>query len=57
MLTYEKVFEFFKDYLAEDSEEEVLHSQRGYVRVQWNGDSRYCEDGRLCCTPDNYLKS
>lgn len=56
MLTYEKVFEIFKDYLAADHEVEVLHSRRGYVRVQWDKNTRYCEDGCLCRTPEELFE-
>lgn len=56
MLTYEKVIEIFEDYLAADHEEEVLRSRRGYVRVQWNGNSRYCENGCLCDTPEELFE-
>ena len=33
-------------------EEEVLSCKRGYVRLTWNKDSRYCVDGILCRTPE-----
>ena len=52
MKTFEKVMEIFRDYLDSDQEEEVLKCRRGYLRVTWNGDSRYCVDGILCRTPE-----
>ncbi|MCI6249042.1 hypothetical protein MR730_09120 [bacterium] len=52
MLTFENVLTVFRDYLRQDLEEEVLPCRRGYVRVSWNGDSRYCADGILCRTPE-----
>ena len=29
-----------------------LPCKRGYVRLTWNKDSRYCVDGILCQTPE-----
>lgn len=51
-VTFETVLTVFRDYLLQDSEEEVLPCRRGYVRVSWNHDSRYCVDGILCRTPE-----
>ena len=52
MKTFEKVLEIFREYLDCDLEEEVLPCREGYLRVTWNGDSRYCVDGLLSRTPD-----
>jgi len=52
MLTFENVLEIFHEYLLHDPEEEVLPCKRGYVRLTWNKDSRYCVDGVLCRTPE-----
>ena len=52
MLTFENVLTVFHDYLGQDPEEEVLPCRRGYVRISWNSDSRYCVDGVLCRTPE-----
>ena len=52
MLTFENVLEIFHEYLLHDPEEEVLPCKRGYVRLTWNKDSRYCVDGILCRTPE-----
>ena len=56
MKTFEKVMEIFRDYLDSDQEEEVLKCRRGYLRVTWNGDSRYCLDGILCRTPEELFE-
>lgn len=56
MKTFEKVLEMFRDYLACDLEEEVLPCRKGYLRVTWNGDSRYCVDGILSRTPDELFE-
>ena len=50
MLTFENVLEIFQEYLLRDPEEEVLPCKRGYVRLSWDKDSRYCVDGILCRT-------
>ena len=52
MLTFENVLEIFQEYLLRDPEEEVLPCKRGYVRLAWDKDSRYCVDGILCRTPE-----
>ncbi len=52
MLTFENILELFQEYLLCDPEEEVLSCKRGYVRLTWNKDSRYCVDGILCRTPE-----
>lgn len=52
MLTYEKVFEIFCEYLAVDEEVEVIKTSRGYVRIEWASTAPNCEDGRLCRTPE-----
>ena len=56
MKTFEKVLEMFRDYLDCDLEEEVLPCRNGYLRVTWNGDSRYCVDGLLSRTPDELFE-
>lgn len=56
MKTFEKVLEIFRDYLDCDLEEEVLPCRNGYLRVTWNGDSRYCVDGLLSRTPDELFE-
>ena len=56
MTTFDKVLEIFRDYLACDLEEEVFPCRNGYLRVTWNGDSRYCVDGILCRTPDELFE-
>ena len=55
MLTFENVLEIFHEYLLHDPEEEVLPCKRGYVRLTWNKDSRYCVDGILCRPRRNCL--
>ena len=52
VLAVENVLEIFHEYLLHDPEEEVLPCKRGYVRLTWNKDSRYCVDGILCRIPE-----
>ena len=55
MLTYEKVLEVFKDYLAEDDSCEVLIASQGYLVVDWDtrkSDSDWVTS-RLCQTPEH----
>lgn len=56
MKTFEKVLEIFREYLDCDREEEVLKCRRGYLRVTWNGTSRFCVDGILSRTPDELFE-
>ena len=56
MKTFEKALNIFQDYLNCDREEEVLKCRRGYLRVTWNEDSRYCVDGILCRTPEELFE-
>lgn len=53
MLTFEQVLEIFKDYLETDDEVEVLLTKRGYLRNVWPGDFSFCDDGKLCRTPED----
>ena len=55
MLTYKKVLEVFKDYLAEDDSCEVLTTSQGYLVVDWSSrksDSDWVTS-RLCQTPEH----
>lgn len=56
MKTFEKVLEIFREYLDCDREEEVLKCSQGYLRVTWNGTSRFCVDGVLSRTPDELFE-
>ena len=56
MKTFEKVLEIFRGYLDCDREEEVLKCSQGYLRVTWNGTSRFCVDGILSRTPDELFE-
>lgn len=31
---------------------EIVATSRGYLRIEWAGDSPYCDDGYLCQTPE-----
>ena len=55
MLTYEKVLEVFKDYLAEDDSCEVLTTSQGHLVVDWSSRKNDSEwvTSRLCQTPEH----
>ena len=55
MLTYKKVLEVFKDYLAEDESCEVLTTSQGYLVVDWDSRKKDSEwvTSRLCQTPEH----
>ena len=53
MLTFEKVLEVFKDYLASDDMYEIVMTSHGYTMLEWD-----CQMGdwvslKLCKTPQD----
>lgn len=52
MLTFEKVMEVFKDYLAEDTRYEIVMTSRGYTVLEWDSCYRGWESAIYCATPD-----
>ena len=53
MLTFEKVLEVFRDYLAEDKSYEVLCASRGYLVVNWANCEYNWVTAQLCLTPED----
>lgn len=53
MLTYEQVFEIFKEFLALDRDIEIVQTKRGYLHIVWDWNSPYCEGGRLAQGPED----
>lgn len=51
MLTFEKVLEVFKDYLAEDTNCEVVLTKHGYTIMQWDENSKSWYGVEYCETP------
>lgn len=51
-MTYEKVFEVFKDYLNEDADCEVVSTSRGYMVVYWESYIDTWVTTRLAQTPE-----
>ena len=52
MLTFENVFEIFKDYLEADKDIEVVLTKRGYLRLLWDSSECSIEEDALCKTPE-----
>ena len=52
MLTFEKVFEVFKDYLAEDDMYEIVVTSHGYAVIEWNSAGQDWTDIKHCATPE-----
>ena len=52
MLTFEKVMEVFKDYLAEDTRYEIVMTSRGYTVLEWNSKANTWAGEELCATPE-----
>lgn len=53
MLTFEKVLEIFKDYLAEDTNCEVVLTKHGYTVMQWDEKSKDWFGLEYCETPED----
>ena len=52
MLTFEKVLEVFKDYLAEDTRYEIVMTSRGYTVLEWDSTANTWAGEELCATPE-----
>lgn len=52
MLTFEKVMEVFKDYLAEDTRYEIVMTSRGYTVLEWDSRGNTWAGEELCATPE-----
>lgn len=53
MLTFEKVLKVFKDYLAEDTNCEVVLTKHGYTVMQWDENSKSWYGVEYCETPED----
>lgn len=53
MLTFEKVLNVFKDYLAEDTACEVVLTKHGYTVMQWDEKSKDWYGVEYCETPED----
>ncbi|MEG7531423.1 MAG: hypothetical protein RSF83_08505 [Hungatella sp.] len=53
MLTFEKVLEVFKEYLAEDTNCEVVLTKHGYTVMQWDEKSKDWFGLEYCASPEN----
>ena len=52
MLTFEKVIEVFKDYLAEDTRYEIVKTSHGYTVLEWDSRANTWAGEELCATPE-----
>ena len=53
MLTFEKVMEVFKDYLAEDTRYEIVMTSHGYTVLEWDSKANIWAGEELCGTPES----
>lgn len=53
MLTFEQVLEEFKDYLAEDTNCEVVLTKHGYTIMQWDENSKSWYGVEYCEVPED----
>ena len=56
MLTFERVFETFADYLDEDKATEVVKAAHGYIVMFWHKERSEYDFFALCKTPHALLK-
>ena len=52
VLTFEKVMELFKGYLAEDTRYEIVMTSRGYTVLGWDSSANTWAGEELCATPE-----
>ena len=52
MLTFEKVLDVFRDYLAEDKSYEVVNTSQGYTVLSWDERQGVWYDAQLMETPE-----
>lgn len=52
-MTFEKVLEVFKEYLAEDTDCEVVLTKHGYTVMQWDENSKSWYGVEYCVTPED----
>ena len=55
MLTYEKVLDVFRDYLAEDAMFEIVMTHNGYIMLEWDERTKECLEAHTCRTPEAML--
>lgn len=53
MLTFEKVLEVFKDYLASEDMYEIVMTSHGYTILEWDTRQDDWTDAKLCRTPQD----
>ena len=52
MLTFERVLEVFKEYLAEDEMYEVINTSHGYAILEWDSQREDWTGIQRCETPE-----
>lgn len=51
MLTFEKVLDVFKDYLASDEMYEIVITSHGYAILEWDSQQEEWTGAKRCSTP------
>lgn len=55
MLTFERVFETFADYLAGDADREIVKVRHGYLSLLWDNNMGEYVSFMFCQTPEELL--
>ena len=57
MLTYEKIFEVFKQFLEENGIYEIVQTSQGYTILEWDSQGREWNSAILCSTPEEMAET
>lgn len=57
MLTYEKVFEVFNQFLEENGIYEVVQTSQGYTVLEWDARGKEWISATLCATPEKMAET
>jgi len=57
MLTYEKILEVFKQFLAENGIYEVVQTSQGYTVLEWDARGKEWVSAILCATPEEMVET
>ncbi len=57
MLTFEKVLEAFKDYLAADGMYEIVMTSHGYTVLEWDAQLGDWTGAKRCATPQDMAET
>lgn len=57
MLSYEKIFDVFKQFLEENGIYEVVQTSQGYTVLEWDARGKEWISATLCATPEEMAET